>query len=143
MTDRFILLIRSLTKVARQTSEGDPSGCMQGQYIGETGDLIHSFNTMAESTEQTVLQTQKKQEQPEGVLQEVDGGVLHAGRNNWIVFLNQRVRELLNVCDLREDGTLNGSLFIRQLVDRMRNTGEQGEEEATCHKMLTAGGPKE
>ena len=82
MADRFTLPIRSLTKVARRISEGDLSGRMQGQYTGEIGDLTHSFNIMAESTEQAVLQTQKKQEQLEGVLQGMDDGVLCVDRNN-------------------------------------------------------------
>lgn len=143
MADRFTLPIRSLTKVARRISEGDLSGRMQGQYTGEIGDLTHSFNIMAESTEQAVLQTQKKQEQLEGVLQGMDDGVLCVDRNNRIVFLNQRARELLNARDLKEGGILDGSLLIRQLADRMRSAGEQGEEEAARREMLTTGGPKE
>lgn len=143
MADRFTLPIRSLTKVARRISEGDLSGRMQGQYTGEIGDLTHSFNIMAESTEQAVLQTQKKQEQLEGVLQGMDDGVLCVDRNNRIVFLNQRARELLNARDLKEGGILDGSLLIRQLADRMRSAGEQGEEEAARRETLTTGGPKE
>ena len=143
MADRFTLPIRSLTKVARRISEGDLSGRMQGQYTGEIGDLTHSFNIMAESTEQAVLQTQKKQEQLEGVLQGMDDGVLCVDRNNRIVFLNQRARELLNARDLKEGGILDGSLLIRQLADRMRSAGEQGEEEAARRETLATGGPKE
>lgn len=138
MADRFTRPIRHLTQVARRISQGDLSGRMQGQYSGEIGELAHSFNVMAESTEQAVLQTQKKQEQLEGVLQGMDDGVLCVDKSNRVVFLNQRARELLSAPELKEGGTLDGSLLLRRLAEQMRSGGEQARRET-----LSAGGPKE
>lgn len=143
MADRFTLPIRNLSKVARRISEGDLSGRMKGNFTGEIGELTHSFNVMAESTEQAVLQTHKKQEQLEGVLQGMDDGVLCVDKHNRVVFLNQRARELLHAKDLKEGGVLDGSLLIRQLAERMHSAGEIGEQETVYRETLTAGGPKE
>lgn len=143
MADRFTLPIRNLTKVARRISEGDLSGRMQGHFTGEIGELTHSFNVMAESTEQAVLQTQKKQEQLEGVLQGMDDGVLCVDKHNRVVFLNQRARELLHTNDLKEGGVLDGSLLIRQLAERMHKAGENSELDAVRRETLATGGPKE
>lgn len=138
MSDRFTRPILHLTQVARRISQGDLSGRMQGQYSGEIGELAHSFNVMAESTEQAVLQTQKKQEQLEGVLQGMDDGVLCVDSSNRVVFLNQRARELLSAPELKEGSALDGSLLIRRLAEQMRSGEEQARRET-----LSVGGAKE
>lgn len=140
MAERLTRPIYRLSQVARKISEGDLSARMQGQYPGEIGELARSFNAMAESTEQAVLQRQKKQEQLEGVLQGMDDGVLCVDKNNRIVFLNQKARELLGARDLNEGGLLDGSLLIRQLADKMRH--REGQEDIK-RETLSTGGAKE
>ena len=125
LVGRFTDPVKQLGQVARKISEGDFSSRMPGAYSGEVGELAGSFNAMAENTENAVLQLQKKQDQLESVLQGMDDGVLCVDQDNKILFLNQRAGELLHAEDLKEGGTLDGSMLIRRLCALMRRAAEQ------------------
>ena len=122
---RFTDPLKQLGQVARKISDGDFSSRMPGEYRDEVGELAGSFNAMAESTENAVLQLQKKQDQLESVLQGMDDGVLCVDQDNRILFLNQRAGELLHAKDLKNGGTLDGSMLIRRLCALMRRASEQ------------------
>ncbi len=123
---RMMAPLGKLTAAATRISQGDYSCRAEGEFRDEVGVLADSFNSMAESTENAVFQLTEQQNRLTGVLQGMDDGVLAAGEDNRILFLNQSARGLLQKMDLTEGNPLAGSLLVNQLADLMRAAVKNG-----------------
>ena len=115
-----------LTAAARRISQGDYSCRVTGTFRDEVGVLADSFNSMAQNTENAVFQLTEQQNRLNGVLQGMDDGVLAAGGDNRILFLNQSARNLLQKMDLKVGVPLSGSLLVNQIAELMRAAAQNG-----------------
>ncbi len=115
-----------LTAAARRISQGDYSCRVTGTFRDEVGVLADSFNSMAQNTENAVFQLTEQQNRLNGVLQGMDDGVLAAGGDNLILFLNQSARNLLQKMDLKVGVPLSGSLLVNQIAELMRAAAQNG-----------------
>ena len=137
---RVMAPLGRLTTAATQISQGDYSCRAEGDFRDEVGVLADSFNHMAQSTENAVFQLTEQQNRLNGVLQGMDDGVLAAGQDDRILFLNQSARRLLQKMDLTEGDPLAGSLLVNQLADLMKAAVGSG---VPVTRILTAEGEKQ
>lgn len=129
-----------LSDAATRISQGDYSCRAQGKFRDEVGVLADSFNKMAESTESAVFQLTEQQSRLNGVLQGMGDGVLAAGQDNRILFLNQSAGRMLEKNDLAEGDFLAGSLFVNQLAELMKAAAA---ENAATTRVVAAEGEKQ
>lgn len=137
---RVMAPLGRLTAAATQISQGDYSCRAEGDFRDEVGVLADSFNHMAQSTENAVFQLTEQQNRLNGVLQGMDDGVLAAGQDGRILFLNQSARRLLQKMDFTEGDPLSGNLLVNQLADLMKTTVGSG---VPVTRILTAGAEKQ
>jgi two-component system phosphate regulon sensor histidine kinase PhoR len=114
--------IGRLTAAAEKMAGGDYSCRVQGTFRDEIGLLAKSFNSMAENTEKAFSLLTSQQNQLNGVLEGMSDGVLAAGENGKILFLNQSARRMLGSASLAQGETLGGSLLTQQIAGQMRES---------------------
>ncbi|MCI9576384.1 MAG: HAMP domain-containing protein [Clostridiales bacterium] len=131
--------MQELTQAAKKMAEGDflirvgdsPAG---KRMTGEVRQLAQAFNTMADNTRHAVEQMKTKQNQLESVLQGMNDGVLAVDRNNTILFLNQRARDLLDRPLLQEGTLLEGSMRIHKVASVLQ---EAAANQQVIHQTIS------
>lgn len=134
LASRTIRPLLGLTAAADKISRGDFSGRVEVHGRDEVAQLSESFNRMARSVEQGLHDLEYNQNLLKGVLEAMDDGVLAVGKDNRVLFYNERARQLLGMPRLAVGAPLTGGLAISHVGDIMRGArraGEKRKEEIT------------
>ena len=132
--------LKKLSDASLKIAEGDYTSRVEGIYTDEMGNLAHTFNLMADNTQQAIDEMKSKQHQLEGVLQGMHDGVLAVNADNMILFLNDSAKQMLGVATLQTGKSFEGSLLVSKIAAFMNQALK--EEKVIKDTVVSAASPQ-
>jgi two-component system phosphate regulon sensor histidine kinase PhoR len=128
-----------LTSATQKIAAGDFDSRVPEERGDEVGELARSFNRMADTTAHAFRALQQEEGRLRAVLQGMDDGVLAADKENRVLLLNARAKDLLSAETLQEGDLLGGSLLQNELLTLIR---QASQENGVVHGVMQAGAPE-
>lgn len=118
--------VKELTTATNDISSGNYDIRIDNKYEDELGDLANSFNKMADAIDKAMKEINDKNSQLSAIFYGMDDGVLAIDKDKNLLFLNNRVKELLANYDLEPGINLkkeHNMYQISKAISRVIDTG--------------------
>lgn len=119
--------LQQLTTAAERISRGDFSSRVAVQGKDEVATLARSFNRMARNTDALLNELRNNQSRLKGLLEGMRDGVLAVDGGGKILFLNERVQNLMGCPGLRVGDSLETGLALSRVGKLLAQAKESGK----------------
>jgi len=140
LSERITLPLRNMRSLAARMAEGDFTQRLRLKRGDEIGILGDSFDSLADSLQQTLDELQREQVRLRGILASVAEGIVAVDAEARVTLINPQAAELLGVGQKQSVGDYIDKLGLPQeITDRF---SECLRENRLCSTQLALGDPK-